>query len=55
MAASLMKDKTNRVEDICKTLGISSATLYRYVSPTGEIRSRSKPSQRADYKFHKTI
>jgi DNA invertase Pin-like site-specific DNA recombinase len=46
MAASLMKDKTNRIKDICKTLGVSRATLYRYVTPTGEIR----PFQRAGEK-----
>jgi ACT domain-containing protein len=39
VAASLMKDKTNRIKDICKTLGVSRATLYRYVTPDGEIRS----------------
>jgi DNA invertase Pin-like site-specific DNA recombinase len=38
VAASLMKDKTNKVGDICTTLGVSSATLYRYVTPTGDIR-----------------
>ena len=39
MAASLMKDKTNRIKDICQTLGVSRATLYRYVTPQGEIRA----------------
>ena len=39
MAASLMKDKTNRIKDICQTLGVSRATLYRYMTPQGEIRS----------------
>lgn len=38
IAASLMKDKTNTIKDICRTLGISSATLYRYVTPMGEVR-----------------
>jgi DNA invertase Pin-like site-specific DNA recombinase len=38
VAASLMKDKSNRIKDICTTLGVSRATLYRYVTPTGEIR-----------------
>ncbi len=40
MAASLIKDKNNRIKDICQTLGVSRATLYRYVSPTGEIRTQ---------------
>lgn len=45
VAASLMKDKTNRIKVICRTLGVSRATLYRYVSPSGEIREaqRTKP------------
>lgn len=45
LAASLIKDKSNTVTEICKTLGISRSTLYRYVSPTGEIRAaqRSQP------------
>lgn len=38
MAASLMKDKNNTVTEICQTLGVSRATIYRYVSPTGEVR-----------------
>lgn len=41
LAASLMKDKSNTVTEICQTLGVSRATLYRYVSPIGEVR---KPS-----------
>jgi DNA invertase Pin-like site-specific DNA recombinase len=45
MAASLIKDKTYKIGDICKRLGISTATLYRYVSPQGEIRPRSKTTQ----------
>ncbi len=33
MARKLYADKTNTVQDICRTLGISRATLYRYVKP----------------------
>ena len=32
-----MKDKSNRIKDILKTIGMSRATLYRYVSPSGEL------------------
>jgi len=31
MAQKLYADKTNAIDDICKTLNISRATLYRYV------------------------
>ncbi len=36
-AASMGKPGTN-VTDLCKELGITRQTLYRHVSPTGEIR-----------------
>lgn len=39
VAASLMKDKSNSVKDICQTLKISRTTLYRYVSPKGEVKT----------------
>jgi DNA invertase Pin-like site-specific DNA recombinase len=32
MAKALYSDKTNSVQEICKTLGISRATLYRYIN-----------------------
>ncbi len=31
IAQSLYDDKTNTIEEICKTLNISRATLYRYI------------------------
>jgi predicted DNA-binding transcriptional regulator AlpA len=31
MAKKLYADKTNTIPEICKTLGISKATLYRYL------------------------
>ena len=31
LAQALYNDKTNSIDDICKTLNISRATLYRYV------------------------
>jgi DNA invertase Pin-like site-specific DNA recombinase len=36
MARRLYKDKHNSIGDICRTLGISRATLYRYVGPGGQ-------------------
>jgi DNA invertase Pin-like site-specific DNA recombinase len=31
MAEALYKDKTNTIDEICRTLNISRATLYRYI------------------------
>jgi DNA invertase Pin-like site-specific DNA recombinase len=43
MARKLYADKTYPIEDICKTLNISRATLYRYISGAGELTaSRSR-------------
>ena len=38
MAASLMKDSNVSVKEICRNLGVSRTTLYRYIGPHGEIR-----------------
>ena len=38
LAPSLMRDRANSVRDVCETLGVSRATLYRYVSPDGAPR-----------------
>ena len=38
MAVSLMKDTEVSINEICSTLGIARSTLYRYVSPKGEVR-----------------
>ena len=39
MAARLIRSKEVPVSEICKMLKVSRPTLYRYVSPTGEIRN----------------
>jgi hypothetical protein len=41
LAARLMQDPAVSVDEICRTLRVSRATLYRHVSPTGEVRSQS--------------
>jgi len=38
MAARLMRDPAIQVEEICRTLGVSRTTLYRYVTPEGTVR-----------------
>lgn len=40
VAAKLMADPDMSITDICRTLRISRTTLYRYVGPHGERRSR---------------
>lgn len=40
--STTMKDKDTNVSELCKEIGISSSTLYRYVSPNGELRDYAK-------------
>ena len=40
MAASLMKDTSVSVPEICQTLNVSRTTLYRYVAPNGALRNQ---------------
>jgi DNA invertase Pin-like site-specific DNA recombinase len=42
MAARLIKSRDVPVSEICKMFGVSKPTLYRYVSPTGDIRNDGK-------------
>lgn len=41
-AAALMRDQNNSAQEIADTFKISLSTLYRYVSPKGEIRQLPK-------------
>ena len=38
LAAKLMKNPEIPIKEICSKLGVSKSTLYRYVSPDGQIR-----------------
>ena len=40
--ATTMQDKNTNASELCKEIGISSSTLYRYVSPNGELRDYAK-------------
>jgi len=42
LAAAAMGQKGTVVSDLCAELGITTATIYRYVSPTGELRDDGK-------------
>ncbi len=41
-AEAAMKNQSTSVSELCRELGISRQTLYRYVSPTGELREYGK-------------
>ena len=38
LAQAAMRDRATSVSQLCQELGIARGTLYRYVSPTGELR-----------------
>jgi DNA invertase Pin-like site-specific DNA recombinase len=42
LAQVAMTARDTKVSDLCKEIGITRATLYRYVSPNGEIRAHAK-------------
>lgn len=42
MLQVVMKSRETSVVDLCQELNITRSTLYRHVSPTGEIRERGK-------------
>jgi len=42
IACTLMKDPATKVSELCRELEISRQTLYRYVSPKGELRDYGK-------------
>jgi hypothetical protein len=38
-AQAAMADRNTRVGDLCRELGITRQTLYRFVGPKGELRA----------------
>ncbi len=42
LAEASMKNRDTSVAELCKELKISRATLYKYISPTGELRDYAK-------------
>ncbi len=42
LAQSAMANRDTHIAELCKELKVSRATLYRYVSPTGELREHGK-------------
>lgn len=39
LAQSKMKDPSTRISDLYKELGVTKATFYKYLSPSGELRA----------------
>lgn len=37
-----MSNRDTSVSELCKEIGVTRATLYRYVGPTGELREFGK-------------
>jgi len=46
LAAAAMGKPETKITDLCNELGVSSQTLYRYVSPTGELRGDGRRALR---------
>ena len=42
MAQAAMKERETSVANLCNELGITRATLYRYVGPNGELRKHGR-------------
>lgn len=42
MAQAAMRDRATSVSQLCKELKITKVSLYRYVSPTGELREQGE-------------
>jgi hypothetical protein len=51
-AQAAMADRNTRVGDLCRELGITRPTLYRFVGPKGELRADGekliKPAERTE-------
>ena len=42
MAQAAMASRDTSVSDLCKELGVTPVTLYRYVDPNGNLRDHGK-------------
>jgi DNA invertase Pin-like site-specific DNA recombinase len=40
LASKLMRDRETPISEVCETVGVSRATLYRYLMPDGTPRGR---------------
>lgn len=42
LAQAAMANRDTKVSELCRELGITKATLYRYVAPGGSLRERGE-------------
>jgi DNA invertase Pin-like site-specific DNA recombinase len=42
LASKLMRDRETPISEVCEAVGVSRATLYRYVGPDGTPRGRKR-------------
>lgn len=42
LGQSAMANRDTNIADLCRELGISRATLYRYVGPAGQLRDHAR-------------
>ncbi len=42
LASKLMRDRETPISEVCEAVGVSRATLYRYVGPDGTPRVRGR-------------
>ncbi len=42
LAQVAMENKETKISELCKELGITRQTLYRHISPDGELRNDGK-------------
>ena len=47
MAQSAMAKRDTRVGDLCKELGVTRQTLYRFVGPRGQLRADGSEAAQA--------
>jgi len=46
LASKLMRDRDTPISEVCEAVGVSRATLYRYLKPDGEPWRRTGSGQR---------
>lgn len=48
VASKLMQDRDTPISEVCEAVGVSRATLYRYLTPDGKPRERRREGAGGD-------